>query len=312
MEFVAIDFETANCHPTSACSLGLAVVQGGRIVERRSWLIRPEPFYFDPFTTAIHGLRTRDVQNAPSFGQLWPEVFPYLEGSVVAAHHAAFDIGVLRAALKFYQLPLPQLTILCTLLLSRRAFPSAPSHRLNAVSSALGISLTHHEAESDAAACAQILSILMQQNNLSTMEDLKKRFGLLPGFLSCSCAPKPCRLRPTYALPQQCLKEWEEGAVPDENFWEKSFVFAGKLKRISKRKAMEIVIRGGGIVQSNPASYTDYLVLGDALSSSGACTKEERALLLRQKGYAIQIIRESAFLSLMGADLQRACFSACL
>ena len=45
-DFAAIDFETANHHPTSACSIGIVVVRDGVIADEFSHLIKPEPFYF--------------------------------------------------------------------------------------------------------------------------------------------------------------------------------------------------------------------------------------------------------------------------
>ena len=46
-DFTAIDFETANRYPTSACSIGIVVVQDGEITEEFSHLIKPEPYYFN-------------------------------------------------------------------------------------------------------------------------------------------------------------------------------------------------------------------------------------------------------------------------
>jgi DNA polymerase-3 subunit epsilon len=43
--FAAIDFETANYNPSSVCSVGIVIVQGGQIVEKIYRLIRPEPEY---------------------------------------------------------------------------------------------------------------------------------------------------------------------------------------------------------------------------------------------------------------------------
>ena len=45
--FVAIDFETANHSRDSACSIGIAVAEGGRIVALEQRLIRP-PTLRDP------------------------------------------------------------------------------------------------------------------------------------------------------------------------------------------------------------------------------------------------------------------------
>lgn len=306
MDFIAIDFETANNHPTSACSLGIAFVQNNQVVDKRSWLIRPEPFYFDPFTTAIHGLTERDVCHAPTFAQLWPEISAYFENAIVAAHNAPFDIGVLTSTLAFYGLPVPNMRLLCTVLLSRRALPALPSHRLNVVSNALGISLTHHQAESDAIACAEILCHFMRQNHLETLSDVKRHYRIFPGFCSACGDYRPCRLQPSYSLPSQLLAAWESGEAFCDSLYEKSFVFSGKLQ-MPRTKAMEAVIRGGGMVQNCVSSYTDYLVLGAPGRQS---SQKSKALALRQRGGGIQIIDEQCFLSLMDARLYQICFSS--
>ena len=56
MNWIAIDFETANEKHSSACAMGIAIVADGRIVKRDSWLIRPRKLYFNyynayPFET---------------------------------------------------------------------------------------------------------------------------------------------------------------------------------------------------------------------------------------------------------------------
>ena len=58
-DFTAIDFETANRYPTSACSIGIVVVQDGEITEEFSHLIKPEPYYFNKKFIEIHGLLPR-------------------------------------------------------------------------------------------------------------------------------------------------------------------------------------------------------------------------------------------------------------
>lgn len=93
--FVAIDFETADHEPDSACSVALVRVEGGRIVGREHRLIRPprRTFHF----TYLHGIDWCHVKDAPLFDALWPEVAGILEGAeFLAAHHAVFDERVLR------------------------------------------------------------------------------------------------------------------------------------------------------------------------------------------------------------------------
>ena len=65
MNYVALDFETANYSWSSVCSIGLAVVKDSSVVERKSWLVRPPDLYFHPMFTRIHGIRAEDVRDEP-------------------------------------------------------------------------------------------------------------------------------------------------------------------------------------------------------------------------------------------------------
>ena len=155
LNFTAIDFETANSNQNSACQLGLVVVQYGEIVEQKSWMIRPPSDWFQ--FTYIHGIKWRDVARESDFGQLWPLIRPYLENQVIAAHNVRFDLGVLFALTKYYQLDQGSLHAVDSVTISRRIWPCLPNHQLQTVAAHLGIPLDHHNAASDARACAEII-----------------------------------------------------------------------------------------------------------------------------------------------------------
>jgi DNA polymerase III subunit epsilon len=155
MNFVAIDFETANHRADSACAVGLVKVVGGEIVDKAVHLIRPPSRQFA--FTWVHGLSWGDVERAEDFGRLWPRLAPLLAGAeFLAAHNAPFDKGVLHACCATYALAAPSLPFQCTVQLSRRAWNIRPT-KLSDVCRALDIELNHHEALSDAMACAQIV-----------------------------------------------------------------------------------------------------------------------------------------------------------
>ena len=155
MNFVAIDFETANYASNSACAVGLVKVVEGAIAEQAVRLIRPPTREF--VFTYIHGLTWKDVAAAPSFGDLWPTLTPLLDGAdFLAAHNASFDRGVLQSCCATYGLKPPKLKFRCTVQLARRTWSIYPT-KLSNVCRELGIALNHHEALSDALACARIV-----------------------------------------------------------------------------------------------------------------------------------------------------------
>lgn len=153
--FAAIDFETANNARNSACALGVVVVEHGRIVERLYALIRPPSREF--LFTHIHGLAWDDVKRAQGFAAVWAEISRELTGvEFLAAHNAPFDKGVLGACCTSYGLAAPTQPFVCTVQLARKQWDIRPT-KLPDVCNYLEIDLRHHQADSDAEACARIV-----------------------------------------------------------------------------------------------------------------------------------------------------------
>ena len=153
--FIAIDFETADYQPDSACAVALVRVEGSRIVQRSHFLIRPprQAFIF----TYLHGITWEMVAGEPTFGELWPELKPLLaDVKFLSAHNAPFDRGVLQACSAVHGLEPPRLPVLCTVKLARQTWKLFPT-KLPDVCNYLGIPLEHHNPASDAEACAKIV-----------------------------------------------------------------------------------------------------------------------------------------------------------
>jgi DNA polymerase-3 subunit epsilon len=155
LRFAALDFETADYGRDSACALSIVLVENDAIVDTWTNLIRPPRRDF--FFTYLHGIAWEHVKHKPSFGELWGDIARKLEGvRFVAAHNASFDRSVLRACCEAAALqPLP-LPFVCTVRAARSIWGFYPT-TLADVCRQLRIPLRHHDAESDAQACARIL-----------------------------------------------------------------------------------------------------------------------------------------------------------
>jgi len=153
--FLAIDFETANQNRDSACSIGLVKVENNRVVHQEARYIRP-PYRNFQFTY-IHGISWNDVVSEPTFATVWKDLRPHFEGiDFLVAHNAKFDASVLKACCLRYSIDPPQIPFQCTVEIARAQWSIYPT-KLHDVCQSLGIPLQHHEALSDALACAKIM-----------------------------------------------------------------------------------------------------------------------------------------------------------
>ncbi len=161
--FAAIDFETANHHRSSVCSVGVVVVRDGEVVDKFYSLIKPSPNFYSSFCTAVHGLTKADTDNAAPFPEVWSEVAWRVKGLPFVAHNSRFDEGCLKAVFEEYEMKYPNYRFYCTLCASRRKFRRGlPNHQLQTVAAACGYILTnHHNAIADAEACAEIAKSIL-------------------------------------------------------------------------------------------------------------------------------------------------------
>ena len=156
IDFVALDFETANSNRSSACAVGLVVVHNGQIVDTIHAFLKPVPDHFDPVNVKIHGITALDVARAPDFESAWAKLRPKIADLTVVAYNASFDMSVLYSALVAHNLPpsLPRYS--CVLQLARTAWPGLDNYKLSTVAQSLGIHFKHHQPMADAKTCALI------------------------------------------------------------------------------------------------------------------------------------------------------------
>lgn len=177
MDFVAIDFETANSKRASVCAVGLVDVRGGRIVDEYYTLVNPHDD-FDYFCIAVHGITPDQVEDSPSFPDIWPELRRRIEGRVLVAHNASFDMSVLRRSAEDHNLEMPHIQYMCSCLLARKIWPEMPNHKLNTVARELGLgAFKHHDAIEDARTAAYIFLRCSQTAEASDCGGLADRYG---------------------------------------------------------------------------------------------------------------------------------------
>ena len=161
-DFAAIDFETANSERSSVCSVGVVIVRNNEIVDSFYSLINPEPNYYNYWCTKVHGLTSRDTDDAPVFPEVWKRIAPLIEGLPLVAHNSPFDESCLKAVFRVYQMDYPDYKFYDTLSMARRTMKGLENHQLHTMAAVCGYQLdNHHHALADAEACAWIARVIL-------------------------------------------------------------------------------------------------------------------------------------------------------
>lgn len=328
MDFVAVDFETANGFRGSPCAVGLVRVIGGRPdAEWESLVAPPAPAdVFDPRNVRIHGILPEDVRDAPEFPAVLERILAFSEGLPLVAHNAAFDLGVLRGAAELTSSRLPRRRSACTVQMSRASF-SLLSHSLPFSAEAAGHPMTHHHnALADARACAAIALEAIRRTGAETLEEALRRLGVpmsqlapydpaegissateralssVPGTSGEDGAPAesfelPSRLDPVSPNPD---------ADPANPLFGQRVLFTGPLglsRAEAWRRAAECGAEPVGVLSLS----TSVLVVGggfesDDVRGGGRFTSStlEKALKLQARGFQLEIVTEGEFMQRVG------------
>ena len=159
--YIAFDVETPNRANDRMSAIGITVIEEGAVTDSFFSYVDPET-HFDRFTTQLTGISAATVQDAPNFPALWEQIEPIMASGILVAHNAVFDMGVLKKCLHDYGITWQKnAKYICTVQAGRRLLPGM-SHSLNVMCEHYGISLDHHQADSDSRACAEILLRYMQ------------------------------------------------------------------------------------------------------------------------------------------------------
>lgn len=161
-----IDFETTGLSPAQgdrATEIGAVILQDGKIVDRYQSLMNAGvriPAYIQELT----GISEAMIRAAPPVAAVMREVAEFVGDYPLVAHNAAFDGRFWDAELARIKRNRRQ-EFACSLLLSRRLLPQAPSHKLGALVefAQLPVAGRYHRALADAEMAASLLLRLEEE-----------------------------------------------------------------------------------------------------------------------------------------------------
>jgi DNA polymerase-3 subunit epsilon len=304
MDFVAIDFETANNNRGSACSIGIVTVESGVIVNKEHYYIKPFPFYFEARQQNIHKITEDLVLDKPLFSEHWNNLKLKFENKLIVAHNAAFDLSVLRYALKESELPFPDLEYICTWRLSEILLPNLSNYKLSEISRLYNISLNHHNALSDAEACANIALNLLKENNSNCLKKLSLKNKFKIGQIISPNSYEPFSSKATeknnfksneHRLKGDLLKPDFENSDENSPFYRMKVVFTGVLSEISRKEAAVKVKELGADIDLNITKRTNFIIVGE----NPGPVKMKKIKKFKEDGSNIEILYENEFIEMI-------------
>ena len=168
-----IDFETTGMSPSQgarATEVAIVLLEGGQVVDRFQSLMKTGA-WIPPFITELTGISNAMLQDAPSADAVMRDAARFVGKAPMVAHNASFDSKFWQAELQLADVPAPQ-PFACTVLLSRRLYPDAPTHKLGPLVQHLGLPRAEraHRALADAEMAAALLARMQH--------DLRTRWGV--------------------------------------------------------------------------------------------------------------------------------------
>ena len=155
-----IDFETTGMTPAQgarATEIAIVLLQDGHVVDRFQSLMRTG-VYIPSFITQLTGITNAMVADARDAEDVMRDAARFVNNAPMVAHNASFDSKFWCAEMQHAGVAATH-PFACTVLLSRRLYPEAPSHSLGRIVRHLDLPPADkaHRALADAEMTAHLL-----------------------------------------------------------------------------------------------------------------------------------------------------------
>ncbi len=142
--------------------IAIYIYNGKDIVDEYSTLVNPET-KIDWYVTKLTGITNKMVKDAPVFSEVAEKIAELVEGNIFVAHDVDFDYKFLKAELQKATFDINEPKV-CTVELSKKHLPDAPSYSLGKLCESLDIVIPkedRHRAAGDALATTKLLGLLL-------------------------------------------------------------------------------------------------------------------------------------------------------
>ena len=285
-DYCVLDTETTglSAYYDEVIEIGILRVRNNQIVDRYSQLIQPE-YEIDSFITALTGITNEMVAEMPSIMEVKDTVLSFLGDDIILGHNTSFDIRFLNEG---FGIKLNN-KYMDTMQFARKVYPEFTHHRLTDLTKYLKLSNNEHRTIADCIATKELYDTIKK-----TMADK----GLCIEDLWASEKHHGGKGIDIRTIIPTTVEIDEDGF-----FYGRHVVFTGKLEKMVRKDAMQLVVNLGGILDNSVTKKTNYLILGDndynAILHGEKSSKHKKAEKLKLEGNDIEIIDELTFYDLL-------------
>ncbi len=281
-DYCVLDTETTglSSYYDEIIEVGVLRVRNNEIVEKYSQLIKPK-YEVDDFITSLTGITNDMLIGMPSILDIKEKLLNFIGNDIIVGHNTSFDIRFLNCGLKTEL----DNKYMDTMQFSRKLYPELKHHRLSDMTKYLNLHNNEHRSIADCISTKELydcIKIHMSENNIA-INDLWKT--------------KRTKFDINSITPD--VVEIDE----DNFFYNRHVVFTGKLEKMLRKDAMQIIVNLGGILDNSVNNKTNYLILGDndynAILKGEKSSKHKKAEKLKLEGNDIDIIDELTFYDLI-------------
>lgn len=164
-DYCVLDFETSGLNPQIDYALEAAMirVRNNQITATDAFFIRPHKgFIVSSQTTRLTGITQENIDGGITPDDAYFRIREFIGQDCIVCHNTPFDMGFLMSLARRAGDPI-RVPTLCTLSLSRKAFPLLANHKLASLAKEFGLSSPIHRAEADCHTTHELLQLIGTQ-----------------------------------------------------------------------------------------------------------------------------------------------------
>jgi len=173
--YAIVDIETTGGHATANGITEIAIVlHNGRETEGKFHTMINPGMHIPRHISVLTGITNEMVYDAPRFEQVASQVFNLLQDRIFVAHNVNFDYSFIKHQLHEAGFEL-NTRKLCTVRMSRKAFPGFASYSLGNICRDLKIAITNrHRAMGDTMATVQLFEMVLRNDTTGIVAGMLK------------------------------------------------------------------------------------------------------------------------------------------